>query len=198
MQIIPFAARYAGIPIGTMFPPPNSKDKPLAAFSCDAFGSYKCDLWNVPNVPMPTPEQLVEAAGAPEPADSLIASLLAYASRKQNKVLAQVWTFNVGTADAPLNVTTLLDPGGQFAMLKVAQWASMNAASSTALMPYSNIDFTSASLTPAQAASLATQAGNIDAASYGTLNSVSAEIKASPPTITTTAQIDSAAWPSPS
>ena len=119
---------------------------------------------------------------------------LAYNSLKQNQVLAQVWTFDVGASSAPLNVTTRLDAAGQAAMLKLGMWAMLNA-SNDVTEAYSNVDFSSATLSPAQALALATQAGAIVSQSYVALNTVSAAIKATPPTITTKAAIDAYAWP---
>lgn len=123
----------------------------------------------------------------------LFADLREYASQVQNKTMAKVWSFNVAGNDAPAHtVTTNLDAGGQFAMLKVLAWGQMNASVPDAVLPYSNVDFSETTLTPAEAASLGSQAGVIDAKGYALLNRMVAGIMATPPTITTAAQIDAA------
>lgn len=127
-----------------------------------------------------------------------VAALKAYASDKQNKLLDQVWSFNVGTPQAPVMVTTKLNAVGQAAMVKIGRWAERNASVAGALLAYTNVDLTAASLTAAQAESLESQAAAIDAASYAALNAIVAAIEAETPTITTTAQIDAATWPSAS
>ena len=122
--------------------------------------------------------------------------LLTYASEKQNAVLAQVWTFDVGTADTPIKLTTRLDDRGQSSMLQLLVWSSFAGPSD--VEPYSNVDSSSTTVTPAEARALALAAGAVKSASYVTYNQVAAAIAATPPTVTTTADVDAAAWPKPS
>jgi hypothetical protein len=131
----------------------------------------------------------------PPPPPPGVADLLAYASAKQNLILSQVWTFNVGTPQSPVNITTKLDASGALAMLKVFGWVQLNSSNSAATLSYSNVDLSGVTLSLAQASSLASQAAAIDMASYAALNAVAAATSANPPTITTFAQIDAAAWP---
>ena len=130
------------------------------------------------------------APAAPAPTAD---ALKDYAGRVQDTVLAGVFSFNVAASGQPAHiVTTKLDQAGQFAMLKVQGWLQLNASNAGASMPYSNVDFTATTLTVAEADSLVEQAAALDTQSYGLLNQVAAGITASPPTITTTAQIDAA------
>ena len=124
--------------------------------------------------------------------------LLDYASGKQDAVLAQVWTFNVGAAAAPLKLTTMLDQAGRASMKEIAVWGLMNAAVVGATEPYSNVDMTPATITPAQASLLGQLSDAVRSQSFAVLNSLQAAITAASPTVTTTAQIDAAAWPTPS
>lgn len=123
---------------------------------------------------------------APSPRD-----LLDYASSRQNALMAGVWSFNVAASGAPAHtVTTRLDDRGQFAMLKVQGWLQLNAANPSASLPYSNVDFSATSLTFAEADSLVEQTAAIDLRGYALLNEVAAAIQATPPLITTPAQVD--------
>ena len=133
----------------------------------------------------------------PQAAPMTAAQLLAAANTQQDKALAQVWTFNAGTTDAPVELTTMLDATGQSSMNKLASWCLLNAGNSGATEPYSNVDNSPFTLTLPQALSLVTQAGAVFSASIAVLNALSAGIKAAPPTITTLAQITGAAWPTP-
>lgn len=134
----------------------------------------------------------LQATSFPAPATDP-ASLLAYASGVQDAALAKVWSFDVAATGATAHtVTTRLDQKGQFAMLKVQGWLTLHAGAAGALMPYSNVDFTATTLSAAEADSLVEQAAALDTKSYEILNAVSAGITASPPTVTTTAQIDAA------
>jgi len=127
-------------------------------------------------------------APAPTPAE-----LLDYASIAQDLTLAKVQSFNVAASGQVAHiVTTRLDAKGQFAMLKVQGWLQLNAQNASATMPYSNVDFSAATLTIAEADSLVEQAAVLDTQSYTILNAVVAGVTANPPTITTTAQIDAA------
>lgn len=129
----------------------------------------------------------------PVVATPTVADLLAYASASQNAALAGVWSFNVAASGAPAHtVTTRLDDRGQFAMLKVQGWLTLNAGRADAAMPYSNIDFSATTLTPAEADSLVEQAAAVDERGYAILNVVAAKITAIPPGITTAAEIDAA------
>lgn len=149
----------------------------VASDTANIGDTYDGKAFSPPTPPAPTQDQL-----------------LAYASRKQNEMLAQVWSFNVAAQGQPAHtVTTKLDSDGQFAMTKVALWAQMNTSTADAALPYSNVDFTSTTLTPAECLSLAQQTGNVDAESYATLNTVAAAIKGG--TVKTFAAIDAAAWP---
>lgn len=124
------------------------------------------------------------------------AQLLAYASNAQNAALAQVFSFNVAAAGATAHwVTTKLDDAGSASVIKIGVWAIMNAGAAPEPMPYSNVDFSSTTLTVAEAGSLAAQAGAVEIASYAVLNGLEAGINATPPPITATAQIDAASWP---
>ncbi len=126
-----------------------------------------------------------------------VAQLLAYADAKQGRVLAQVWSFNVGTSAAPLPLTTKLDERGQNAMARLAAWGMRNAATVYATNPYSNVDYSPATVSAAQAVLLGNLADAVVAKSRGVLNDLAAGITAAQPTITTFAQIEAAAWPSP-
>lgn len=128
----------------------------------------------------------------PAPAASADA-LLAHLNRAHDAHLAKVWTFNVGTVESPINLTTRLDDRGQAAMLQLQAWA-MFMAQPGDTMPYSNIDNSSAAITKEQALSLASQAGAAKIASFAMLNAKSADIRSEPPTITTFDQIDTIAW----
>ncbi|MCJ2072409.1 hypothetical protein MKK75_27065 [Methylobacterium sp. J-030] len=152
-----------------------------------AFPQAQPDLVGYAEIADDDPAYLAFRSGA------TVAELLRYASNRQNGVLAGVWSFNVAPAGQPAHtVTTKLDDQGQFAMMKVDVWAQTNAASATAALPYSNVDFSATTLNPSEASALAVQAGVVDAQSYTILNQVAAGIQASPPTITATAQIDAA------
>ena len=137
---------------------------------------------------------------AVSPASILLArqtGLLAYASQKQNLILSQIWSVDVGAANAPVVLTTRLDTEGQSSMLKMTVWGLLNTAIPASRESYSNVDFGTALLTPIQAQSLGAHMGAIVSQSYSVLNTVAAQIQASSPTITTTAQIDAAGWPKP-
>lgn len=125
-------------------------------------------------------------------------ALLSAASAQQEKILVQTWSFDVGTPDTPLTVTTKLDPNGQVSMMKLVLWGQLNASNGGATEPYSNVDYSTATLTPAQAISLGAQAGAVVSATYAVLNQLATGINASPPTITTLAQVTGASWPTPS
>jgi hypothetical protein len=127
------------------------------------------------------------------PAARSVADLLKHASDRQNRVLAGVWSFNVAADGAePHVVTTTLDTGGQFAMLKIKIWAGDNVGVEGAALPYSNVDFTATSLSVAEAQSLVAQTTTLDLKSYAILNDIAAGVKAVPATITTTDAIDAA------
>ncbi len=126
-----------------------------------------------------------------------LAQLLAHAEAKQGGVLAQVWSFNVGTAAAPLVLTTKLDERGQNAMARLAGWGMRNAATVYATNPYSNVDYTAATVSAAQAVLLGNLADAVVAKSRTVVNDLATAIMAAKPTITTFAQIEAAAWPSP-
>ncbi|WP_267426363.1 hypothetical protein [Methylobacterium sp. GC_Met_2] len=134
----------------------------------------------------------VFGAGPAAPAPTA-AELLDYASLAQDLALSKVQSFDVAASGQPAHVvTTRLDAKGQFAMLKVQGWLQLNAQNAAATMPYSNVDYSATSLTVSEADSLVDQAAALDTRSYAILNQVAAGIAASPPTITTTAQIDAA------
>lgn len=134
-------------------------------------------------------------AAPPAAPPPTVAQLLDAANSQQDTVLAKVWSFNVGTAKAPVTATTRLDAAGQAGMTKLATWCLLNAGNANASEPYSNVDLSALTLTLAQAQSLVQQAGAIYSASILTLNQVAAAINASPPTITSAAEIAAAAWP---
>ena len=136
-------------------------------------------------------------AAPPPPPGPTVAQLLDHANTKQNLVLAQIWSFAVGTSSAPATATTRLDSAGQAAMNKLATWCLLNAGNANAAEPYSNVDYSALTLTLAQATSLVLQAGAIYSQSIAILNQVSAAIQAAAPTITSFAQVDAASWPSP-
>lgn len=134
---------------------------------------------------------------APAPSAVSVSELLAHAMSKQDSVLAQVWSFNVGTAGASVWLTTKLNDRGQASMTQLLVW-STTLAGPNDTEPYNMADGTpGANLTPAQAKSMATQAAAVRTASYAALNQLVAAIQASPATITTKAQIDGFAWPAP-
>ncbi len=137
---------------------------------------------------------------APAPATvtpPTVAQLLARADAKQGGVLAQVWRFNVGTVAAPLVLTSKLDERGQNAMARLAGWGTRNAATVYATNPYSNDDFSPATVSAAQAVLMGNLADAVVAKARTVLNDLAAGITAAAPTITTFAQIEAAAWPSP-
>ncbi len=125
------------------------------------------------------------------------AQLLAHVDAKQGGALAQVWTFNVGTQAAPLLLTTKLDERGQNAMARLAAWGMRNAATVYATTPYSNVDYTAATVSAAQAVLMGNLADAAVAKSRTVLNDLAAGIMTAKPTITTFAQIEAAAWPTP-
>lgn len=129
-----------------------------------------------------------------DPAPDTVETLLTYASDRQNAILAGEWTFNVAATGATAHqVTTRLDDSGQLAMMKLGLWLQRNAASSDRrTMPYSNVDGSTTTLTYAEVATLVEQAGDLDIKSYDIFNPVCDQIRATPPKITTRAQIDAA------
>ena len=194
MQISTYLTQLTGLTAAQLF---GSTGAPsLVRVRQDAAGNVTLAGWAVPGVAEPTEAQIVAALAAPEPSPSP-ATLLAYASAAQNIALAQVFTFNVAAAGSPAhNVTTRLDAAGSGAVNKIATWAILNASTSPApTMPYSDVDFTPTTLAVAEAASLAAQAGAIELDTFALLNQLQAGITATPPTVTTTAQIDAAGWP---
>ena len=126
-----------------------------------------------------------------------VAQLLTRVDAKQAGVLAQVWSFNVGTTAAPLMLTTKLDERGQNAMTRLAAWGMRNAATVYATTPYSNVDYAPATLSAAQAVLMGNLADAVVAKSRGILNDLAVGIMAAKPTIMTFAQIEAAGWPSP-
>lgn len=129
----------------------------------------------------------------PVEAAPTVDALLVHLNRAHEAHLGKVWTFNVGTEGKPLEVTTRLDAAGQAAMLQIQAWAVMIAQSGDVL-PYSNVDFSDAVLTKEQAILLAMLAAEAKVTSYAKLNVAAKEILATPPTITSFAQIDETEW----
>ncbi len=119
--------------------------------------------------------------------------LIAVASVYQNKLLAGTWSFDVGTTDAPLRLTTKLDDRGQASMTQLLLWSSL--ADPSDVEPYSNVDSSSAVITTTQARKLGLMAGQAKASTYTAYNDVVSQIMAVPPTITTAGQVQNYAWP---
>ncbi len=148
-----------------------------------------------PAAPATPPTGAVPPAAPATP--PTVAQLLAHVDAKQGGALAQVWTFNVGTQAAPLLLTTKLDERGQNAMARLAAWGMRNAATVYATTPYSNVDYTAATVSAAQAVLMGNLADAAVAKSRTVLNDLAAGIMTAKPTITTFAQIEAAAWPTP-
>jgi hypothetical protein len=118
------------------------------------------------------------------------AQLVAYAQAKQAKIAAAGVTINLGTAAAPLNVSVDTSAAGRVDLTGLAQMAAINPSFSTTWYQASG----AITLTAAQLVALGEAVLAWIASTYAALAAVEAAIAASPPTITTTAEIDAAAW----
>jgi hypothetical protein len=146
------------------------------------------DITKTPPVLVPAPPPTTAQTAA-----ALVTSLLAYASRKQSQLLTAGQTFNVTPGAAtPLNV---LCDGLSSTRADLALLALFGASNPTGTQQWITNEGVAITLTGVELTTLATLAGNWVAHTYTALAAVNAAINANPPTITTTAQIDSYPWP---
>lgn len=152
------------------------------------YTSQMVDITKTPPVLIPTPPPTAAQAAA-----SLVSSLMTYASNTQTKVLTAGQSFNVTPgAQTPLNV---LCDGLSSTRADLALLALFGASNPTGTQQWITNTGVTLTLTGTELVTLATLAGNWVAHTYTALAAINAGINATPPTITTTAQIDSYSWP---
>ena len=120
------------------------------------------------------------------------AYLAGYASASWNSILAAGRIFNVAASGAAVSV---LCDGTNSTRADLALLALFGQANPTGTKTWIDNNGVSTVLTGAQFVTLATLAGNWVSDTYPALQTLLGEINATPPTITTTAQIDAYAWP---
>jgi hypothetical protein len=118
--------------------------------------------------------------------------LVAYAGASWAKLLAAGLIFNVAASGAAVNV---LCDGKNSTRADLALLTLFGQANPTGTKVWVDNGGVSTVLTGAQFVTLATLAGNWTSDTYPALQTLLGEINASPPTVTTTAQIDAYAWP---
>ena len=119
--------------------------------------------------------------------------LVAYAAASWAKLLAAGRLFNVATSGA--SAVSVLCDGKNSTRADLALLTLFGQANPTGTKVWVDNGGVSTVLTGAQFVTLATLAGNWTSDTYPALQTLLGEINASPPTVTTTAQIDAYAWP---
>ncbi len=122
-----------------------------------------------------------------------VPQLLGYAEAKQQAILKAGKTFNVAASGAAaVNVLCDGTNATRADLSMLALYGQQNPSGSKTWVDNNGL---ATVLTGAQLVTLATLAGNWITETYATIATVSAEIIATPTTITTTAQIDAVTWP---
>ena len=121
------------------------------------------------------------------------ASLVAYAQAAQRAVLTKGQTFDVATSGQP--AVSILCDGTNDTRADLALLALFGQINPTGMKDWLDNNGKTTSLTGSQFVALATLAGDWVSDTYQTIGGIITGILASPPTVTTTAEIDATAWP---
>ena len=162
---------------------------PLVVLSADTQNNVAIKVWNVPNVAEPTTAQIQSWMSA----GPTVNDLRAYAAKAQAKVLAAGETFNVAASGA--TAINILCDGEQSTRADLALLALYGQANPTGSKTWIDNNGVATVLSGSELVTLATLAGNWITDTYASLTQIIAQITATTPTITTTAQIDGYQWP---
>ena len=198
MSFVLALASYAGMTPSALLGNPGSPIQAnglrvggLAAVKQDALGVLTVPVWTVPNVAAPTAAQIA----AWQTAGPTAAQLVSYASSKQVALRDGGITVNVGTASTPDEVNVASDVNGRSLVTGSVQLVGLASANGqpAPTFPWINDGGTQLMLTSAQIMTIGYKLSSFIQATYNALGAVLAAIANG--TITTTAQIDAAAWP---
>lgn len=124
-----------------------------------------------------------------------VTQLIAYAEAKQGTVLSALQVTHA-LKDGSATLTTLCDPGSINFLNSLAAWVSLNAMATPApTRTFYNLDGSAAQVSPADMAEFLSAVGAAVQSTFDAVAKVRSAITSAPPTITTFAQIDTAAWP---
>jgi hypothetical protein len=189
MQITKYLMSLTSLSGDALFGLNGSGKEALVRVEADASGKHTITLWNVPNIPKPTDDDLATALTAPDPAPSKDA-LTTYATKVWDAVLAKGETFNVAASGAAVNV---LSDGTNSTRADLALLALYGQANPTGTKSWIDNNGVVTALSGTELVTLATLVGNWISDTYPALQTLLGQIGAA--TVTTTAQIDAYQWP---